>query len=33
LAHLETFMAPKYVEFVESLPETGTGKIRKTDLA
>jgi long-chain acyl-CoA synthetase len=33
LAHLESFMAPKYVEFVESLPKTGTGKIRKTGLA
>ena len=33
LAHLESFMAPKYVEFVESLPKTGTGKISKTGLA
>ena len=33
LAHLENFMAPKYVEFVESLPKTGTGKIKKTGLA
>ena len=33
LAHLENFMAPKYVEFVESLPKTGTGKIMKTGLA
>jgi len=33
LAHLESFMAPKYVEFVESLPKTGTGKIKKTGLA
>jgi acyl-CoA synthetase (AMP-forming)/AMP-acid ligase II len=29
LAHLENFMAPKYVEFVEALPQTGTGKISK----
>jgi long-chain acyl-CoA synthetase len=33
LAHLENFMAPKYVEFVDSLPKTGTGKIKKTGLA
>ena len=33
LGHLESFMAPKYVEFVESLPKTGTGKIKKTGLA
>jgi amino acid adenylation domain-containing protein len=33
LAHVENFMAPKYVEFVESLPKTGTGKIKKTGLA
>jgi len=33
LAHLENFMVPKYVEFVESLPKTGTGKIKKTGLA
>jgi long-chain acyl-CoA synthetase len=33
LAHLESFMAPKYVEFVEELAKTGTGKITKTGLA
>jgi long-chain acyl-CoA synthetase len=33
LAHLESFMAPKHVEFVEALPKTDTGKIRKTGLA
>ena len=33
LARLESFMAPKYVEFVESLPKTDTGKIKKTGLA
>lgn len=33
LAHLESFMAPKYVEFVDALPKTGTGKIKKTGLA
>ena len=32
LAHLENFMAPKYVEFVAELPKTDTGKIRKTGL-
>jgi acyl-coenzyme A synthetase/AMP-(fatty) acid ligase len=30
---LESFMAPKHVEFVESLPRTDTGKIKKTGLA
>ena len=30
---LENFMAPKYVEFVDSLPKTDTGKIKKTGLA
>jgi acyl-CoA synthetase (AMP-forming)/AMP-acid ligase II len=29
LAHLENHMAPKYVEFVAALPQTGTGKISK----
>jgi long-chain acyl-CoA synthetase len=33
LAHLENFMAPKYVEFVAELPKTDTGKIKKTGLA
>jgi long-chain acyl-CoA synthetase len=33
LARLESFMAPKHVEFVESLPKTDTGKIKKTGLA
>ena len=32
LARLENFMTPKYVEFVEELPKTGTGKIKKTGL-
>lgn len=32
LAHIENFMAPKYVEFVEALPRTDTGKIKKTGL-
>ncbi|MDE2402852.1 MAG: AMP-binding protein [Burkholderiales bacterium] len=33
LGHLESFMAPKYVEFVASLPTTDTGKIKKTGLS
>jgi len=33
LTRLESFMAPKYVEFVAELPKTGTGKIKKTGLA
>jgi acyl-CoA synthetase (AMP-forming)/AMP-acid ligase II len=33
LGRLESFMAPKYVEFVEALPKTDTGKIKKTGLA
>jgi amino acid adenylation domain-containing protein len=33
LAHLESFMAPKYVTFVESLPRTDTGKISKRGLS
>lgn len=33
LGHLESFMAPKYVEFVDELPKTDTGKIKKTGLA
>ena len=32
LASLESFMAPKFVEFVPSLPKTGTGKIDKKPL-
>ena len=31
-AHLEGFMVPKYVAFVDDLPKTDTGKIKKTDL-
>lgn len=33
LSRLESFMAPKKVEFVDALPKTGTGKIKKTGLA
>jgi amino acid adenylation domain-containing protein len=33
LGRLESFMAPKQVEFVASLPKTDTGKIKKTGLA
>lgn len=33
LAHLENFMAPKHVAFVDSLPKTDTGKIRKVGLS
>lgn len=29
---LDNYMVPKFVEFVEALPKTGTGKIRKTEL-
>ena len=32
VAHMESFMAPKYVEFCDSLPKTDTGKIRKHGL-
>ncbi len=32
LARLESFMAPKFVEFVAELPKTDTGKIKKTGL-
>lgn len=32
LARLENFMAPKHVVFVDSLPRTDTGKIKKTGL-
>ncbi|MGC9163072.1 MAG: class I adenylate-forming enzyme family protein [Thiomonas sp.] len=32
LAHIENFMAPKFVEFVPALPRTETGKIKKTGL-
>jgi len=31
-AHLESFMVPKHVVFVDDLPKTDTGKIKKTDL-
>ena len=30
---LESFMVPKFVVFVPSLPKTTTGKIKKTDLS
>jgi amino acid adenylation domain-containing protein len=30
---LESFMVPKYVEFVDELPKTDTGKVRKKSLA
>jgi amino acid adenylation domain-containing protein len=30
--HLEDFMIPKYVQFVDELPKTSSGKIKKTDL-
>ena len=33
LARLESFMVPKFVEFVDELPKTDTGKIKKTGLA
>jgi acyl-CoA synthetase (AMP-forming)/AMP-acid ligase II len=33
LSKLESFMAPKYVEFREALPKTDTGKIKKAGLA
>ena len=32
LARMESFMVPKYVEFVAELPKTDTGKIKKTGL-
>jgi long-chain acyl-CoA synthetase len=31
-SRLESFMAPKYVSFVDALPKTDTGKIKKTGL-
>ncbi len=31
--HLEKFMVPKYIEILEQLPRTSTGKIYKKDLA
>ena len=31
-AHLEDFMVPRIVEFVDALPKTDSGKIKKTDL-
>jgi acyl-coenzyme A synthetase/AMP-(fatty) acid ligase len=33
LGRLESFMAPKHVAFVDALPKTDTGKIRKVGLA
>jgi acyl-CoA synthetase (AMP-forming)/AMP-acid ligase II len=33
LAHLESFMAPKHVAFVDALPRTDTGKISKRGLS
>jgi long-chain acyl-CoA synthetase len=33
LAHLESFMAPKYVVFMNALPRTDTGKISKRGLS
>lgn len=33
LSKLESFMAPKHVQFVDSLPKTNTGKIKKTGLS
>ncbi len=32
LAHLENFMAPKHVVFIQALPKTNTGKISKSSL-
>ena len=32
MAHLESFMVPRDVFFLEELPKTGSGKIRKKDL-
>jgi long-chain acyl-CoA synthetase len=32
LGHLESFMAPKFVEFVAELPKTETGKVRRAAL-
>jgi amino acid adenylation domain-containing protein len=33
LGHMESFMVPKFVVFVDALPKTDTGKIKKTGLA
>jgi long-chain acyl-CoA synthetase len=33
LSRIESFMVPKHVEFVATLPKTDTGKIKKTGLA
>jgi long-chain acyl-CoA synthetase len=30
--HLENFMVPKYIEIMQSLPKTETGKIKKQAL-
>jgi len=32
LGSLESFMVPKYVEFVDALPQTDTGKVRREGL-
>jgi acyl-coenzyme A synthetase/AMP-(fatty) acid ligase len=32
LAHLESYMAPKHVEFVPELPRTESGKVRHASL-
>jgi acyl-coenzyme A synthetase/AMP-(fatty) acid ligase len=32
LASLEAYMVPKFVAFVDELPRTDSGKIRKLDL-
>jgi acyl-CoA synthetase (AMP-forming)/AMP-acid ligase II len=32
-AHLEDFMVPQIIEFVDALPKTESGKIKKTDLS
>jgi long-chain acyl-CoA synthetase len=31
-SHMETFMMPKYIEFVDDLPKTAHGKIDKKQL-
>jgi acyl-CoA synthetase (AMP-forming)/AMP-acid ligase II len=31
-ANMETFMVPKYIEFMDSLPKTPNGKIDKKQL-
>jgi amino acid adenylation domain-containing protein len=32
MSKMENYMVPKYIEFVDSLPKTNTGKIRKVNL-